>query len=297
MRFQTEPVFPLQARIIERLDAAVDPEELLPRTAGNPPVPSVVLLLLGALKTGEPCLILNKRSAKVRQPGDLCCPGGSIEGRLDACLSRLLRLPGTPLNRWPRWRRWRHRWPGPAANLSLYLATALREAAEEMRLNPLGVRFLGPMRPQRLVMFHRVIHPMAAWAGGQQRFWPNWEVARIFRIPLRQLLDGRRYARYRLRMNAGAWRHVQDFACFRVSTPRGGRFSGGRPIGSPSTSWKRSSISRRRPWKICQRFSAPWTAIIPPAGGDFPAGPNNGPVFSASVHQSTNGRARPEALT
>lgn len=221
MRFRTESIHQLQARIMQRLDDAATPEDLLPRKKGNPPVPSVVLFLLGPLKTGEPCLILNKRSAKVRQPGDLCCPGGGIEGRLDAALARLLRLPGTPLNRWPPWRRWRHQWPDPSGGLSLYLATALREAAEEMRLNPLGVRFLGPMRPQRLVMFHRVIHPLAAWAGGQQRFWPNWEVARIVRIPLRQLLDGRRYARYRLRMKAGPWRHVQDFPCFRLSTPRG----------------------------------------------------------------------------
>ena len=43
-------------------------------------VASAVLFLLG-LQPGksnhpeEPCLILNKRSADVRQAGDLCCPG------------------------------------------------------------------------------------------------------------------------------------------------------------------------------------------------------------------------------
>ena len=55
---------------------------------------SSVLLLLGETvpeEGGIPevCIILNKRSKEVKQPGDLCCPGGAIE-KFDRFLSRLL---------------------------------------------------------------------------------------------------------------------------------------------------------------------------------------------------------------
>ena len=214
----------LPEHIVHRLNRAAGPEDVVCNPGEDPPAPSVVLFLLGPPRFGAepgPCLILNKRSARVRQPGDLCCPGGGIEPRLDGGLARLLRLPGSPLARWPHWRRWQRRWPGPSGRLALHLATALREAAEEMRLNPLGVRFLGPMRPQRLIMFRRVIHPMVGWVDWQRRFLPNWEVERVVRISLGQLLEAGRYARFRFRMEADGRRHVQDFPCFRLAGPDG----------------------------------------------------------------------------
>jgi len=39
---------------------------------------------------GDICLILNKRSARVRQAGDLCCPGGRVNPRFDFYAARLL---------------------------------------------------------------------------------------------------------------------------------------------------------------------------------------------------------------
>ena len=53
------------------------------------PRASAVLFLLGRRRSRDygddtgPFLFLNKRSARVKQPGDLCCPGGSIAPRLD----------------------------------------------------------------------------------------------------------------------------------------------------------------------------------------------------------------------
>lgn len=185
---------------------------------------SAVLFLLGStcLPAGganaEPCLILNKRSAKVRQPGDLCCPGGSIAPRIDALLAGLLRLPGSPLARWEHWPRWRKAYPRQSRQLALLLATGLRESVEEMRLNPLGVKFLGPLPPENLVMFQRTIYPLVCWVSSQRRFFPNWEVERIVSIPIRDLLDPGRYIRYRLRIDVPAATTtaggVRDFACF-----------------------------------------------------------------------------------
>ena len=59
---------------------------------------SSVLLLLGELLSEEggipeTCVILNKRSKEIKQPGDLCCPGGAIE-KLDHFLARLLSFQG-----------------------------------------------------------------------------------------------------------------------------------------------------------------------------------------------------------
>jgi hypothetical protein len=98
----------------------------------------------------------------------------------------------------------------------LLLATSLRESMEEMRLNPLGITFLGPLPPQRLVMFRRVIYPMVGWIGRQRRFFPNWEVEKIVSVPLRSLLQDANYACYRLRMRSkdSTSDREKDFPCF-----------------------------------------------------------------------------------
>lgn len=186
---------------------------------------SAVLFLLGRRAAGggsaETCLILNKRSQKVRQPGDLCCPGGGIIPWLDRHLARLLSLRGAPLSRWAHWSDWRSRRSNDAFDLALLLATGLRESFEEMRLNPLGVRFLGVLPVQRLVMFRREIYPFACWVSRQRRFYPNWEVEKIVTIPLNRLLEPANYARYRLIIdlpeNHRQGHHskeIREFPCF-----------------------------------------------------------------------------------
>jgi 8-oxo-dGTP pyrophosphatase MutT (NUDIX family) len=191
--------------IIQALDAFAAGTALFDSRAADLTATSAVLLLLSpgaeaAERSSEVCLILNKRSARVRQPGDLCCPGGSVAARFDLNLARLLRLPLGPLGRWPLWKRWRRERPLESRWLALYFATALREAFEEMRLNPLRVRFLGPLPHHRLVLFQRLIYPLAAWSQRRPRFKPNWEVERVVGIPLRHLLEAEHYICYRLTM-------------------------------------------------------------------------------------------------
>ncbi|MGD9228013.1 MAG: CoA pyrophosphatase [Desulfobacterales bacterium] len=182
---------------------------------------SAVLFLLGrqpgkANHPEELCLILNKRSANVRQSGDLCCPGGSVSPHLDAVLAKLLRLPTLPLARWPFWRGWRKRQPHNANWLRFLLATGLRESVEEMRLNPFGLKFLGPLPPQHLAMFQRIIYPMVIWVTRQKRFYPNWEVEKIVSISLRDFFNPAQYARYRLRIETpSTGEYVNTFPCFR----------------------------------------------------------------------------------
>jgi hypothetical protein len=206
---------------IDRLDAHNSHQAIFNFKKVDWQAVSAVLFLLGRYPGegryfDQPCLILNKRSARVRQPGDLCCPGGRISPRLDAGLAALLRLPQSPLTRWPHWRDWRRERLRQAEWLRLLLATGLRESAEEMRLNPFGVTFLGPLPAQSLVMFRRVIYPMAVWVSDQKRFYPNWEVEKIVYIPLRNLFDPAKYARYCLKIqNPSAGDILNTFPCFR----------------------------------------------------------------------------------
>lgn len=186
---------------------------------------SSVLFLLGRCPTrsggaGEPCVIFNKRSTKVKQPGDLCFPGGRLMPRTDSLFSRLLRLPFSPLRKWPFWREWLSTRGEEAKSLALLLSAGLRESLEEMRLNPLGLVFLGPMRVLRLPMFARDLYPMVAWVRGQKRFLPNWEVERVIHVPLGALMNARNYVRYRLKI-LGA---VSDFPCFRQTDEDGTEF-------------------------------------------------------------------------
>jgi 8-oxo-dGTP pyrophosphatase MutT (NUDIX family) len=219
-----------------------DPDRLIPRVAAalgrgggfsfaTPPAEvaaaSAVLFLLGRCgaetgRPGEVGLILNKRSRRVRQPGDLCCPGGGV-ARIDFTAARLLSLPFGPLGRWPHWRRWRRERPLEARWVALYLATALREAFEEMRLNLLRARFLGPLPPNRLQLLRKAIYPLAAWTPHRKGFRPNWEVERIVQVPLRDLLDPAGYICYHVsRTREGARSgSVRRLPAFRLSGPAG----------------------------------------------------------------------------
>jgi hypothetical protein len=209
--------------IIRVLNVQAGQNNIFPNQPLDPEVAAGVLLLLGPRgnrhrNNSEPCLILNKRSLKVRQPGDLCFPGGSVTLRLDSQLAKLFSLPAMSLGRWKYWPQWKQAHPQTARFLSLFWATGLRESFEEMRLNPFGVKFLGPLPPQPLAMFRRVIYPMVAWVQRQKRFYPNWEVDKMVYIPLKDLLDAANYRRYRLCLqtdeNEQSSNSGQDYPCF-----------------------------------------------------------------------------------
>lgn len=225
MRSESEPGLPTlsDSAALVRLtaDRLYSSSTAVRIVAGELAVSSAVLLLLCEQRTTtggspEPCLILNKRSPDVRQPGDLCFPGGGISPRLDSMLSRLLRAPGSPLRRWPHYRRWRQEKRDPM--LPLLAASALREAFEEMRLNPWGTTLLGLLPPQGLRVMKRAIHPVAAWLDRPQSFRPNWEVDRVVVLPIAELLDPCRHGRLRVRYDSGEPpvrdRLREEFGCF-----------------------------------------------------------------------------------
>ena len=220
----------LVKHIIHVLHQRSEREFIYSPDAVDPLVAAGVLLLLSPKschnsRPAQPCLILNKRSLKVRQPGDLCCPGGSVAPRVDPYFARLLSLPFGSLGRWTYWRQWKKNHFPAARLLALFWATGLRESFEEMRLNPFGVKFLGPLSPQRLVMFQRTIYPLVGWINRQKRFFPNWEVEKVVDIPLKDLLNPGNYMRYRLcltpRGDAESNHSKRHYPCFRIQASDG----------------------------------------------------------------------------
>jgi hypothetical protein len=225
-----EDLFTNPRALMEKISGALHEKSLegdgFPEDVFLSPVTSSVLFLLGGNCNGssEPCVVFNKRSSRVRQPGDLCFPGGRVAPRLDFLFSKVLKSPLSPLARWRFWPHWQEHRREQANRLSLLLATSLRESVEEMRLNPFGVTFLGPMPSEDLLMFRRILYPMAAWINRQKRFLPNWEVEKIVFVPLRELLNPDSYACYRLHFKGagekGGEGYVQDFPCFRHQNER-----------------------------------------------------------------------------
>lgn len=186
---------------------------IYPPGAERGPESSAVLFPLGLFKRGGKApasLILNKRSLMVKQPGDLCFPGGGVSPRIDNFISKVMALPMMPLGRWPLWGDLTKKRPNQAARLSTLFATGVREGLEEMGINPLRLRFLGPLPAQDLVMFRRTIYPLAAWLDGQRRFRTNWEVERVVFIPLKDLMTEGLYRRCRMMIRG----NQMEFPCF-----------------------------------------------------------------------------------
>ncbi len=216
--FQYKNTDEMTKHISGTLSKQEPPDKVLLESMHNLSELSAVLILLGRRPEDDrPCLILNKRSLKVAQAGDLCCPGGRFQAGMDTAISKLLSLPGFPMANWPVLANRRKKQPHELNLITLFFATSLRECFEEMFLNPFGVRFLGPLSPFTLELTDRIIFPMTGWTN-QKRFKPNWEVERIVYIPLENFMTASNYGRCRLRVApdmANALSHMADeHPCF-----------------------------------------------------------------------------------
>ena len=190
----------------------------------------VILLLHYQEGTGRESgfvLQLIKRSSEVPQPGDLSCPGGMLHPSVDPFLARLMVPRLMPILQGKALWLAKARGRNTYESLSLFLTNALREAWEEIRLNPFNVRFLGPLPSRELYVFSRIIFPVVGLVNRPWRFQPNWEVERIVEIPLRALFERENYGTLTVEIESTLpFRHqvepVRDFPCF-FYTPSGGR--------------------------------------------------------------------------
>jgi len=83
-------------------------------------------------------------------------------------------------------------------DISLFLANALRESWEEVRLSPFNVTFLGPLPCYDLTLFTKTIFPVAGLVKKEINFHPNGEVDKIVEIPLKAFFREENYGIYSL---------------------------------------------------------------------------------------------------
>jgi len=174
------------------------------------------VLVLLRLEGDVPFLQLIKRSATVAQPGDLSCPGGMLHGAADVALRSLLCSGAVPVVQGRPRELSVLRGPLQHRLICLFLANALRETWEEIGLNPLRVRFLGPLPTYSLILFRRTIFPLAGLVTGPWTFRPNREVERVVEIPLPAFFAEESYGRYVVTYTdvSGSQEEVcQDFPC------------------------------------------------------------------------------------
>ncbi len=149
----------------------------------------------------EYVLILNKRSDRVQQAGDLCCPGGRLDFGKDRLFARLMawrmalysRRAGTLSGGRPERRKEKEA-------VRFVLAGALRECWEEMGLRPWKVQYLGVLSSQELQNLPRIIFPVVGRIRGRWRERPNWEVDKILRLPVRSFFEPDSYVTHRLNL-------------------------------------------------------------------------------------------------
>lgn len=174
---------------------------------------------------GELLFQLIKRSSRVSQAGDLSCPGGILRPGLDRLLALLLRYGPFSSTRSAGERCSRQGGEALSRLLFLFMANALRETWEEIRLSPFHVHLLGPLPTYSLALFRRTIFPLAGVINGPWEPKPNAEVDKIVEVPLAAFFDPTLFGCFNVTY-AAPLRPPADYPrqrpCMIVPTPDGG---------------------------------------------------------------------------
>lgn len=167
---------------------------------------------------------LIKRSETVAQAGDISCPGGMLENKTDEMLSHILLKTGIirMIDN-----RMLHDLPDKdeetASLVSLFLMNALREAWEEIGLNPLNVGFLGALPSYSLAYFSRTIFPLVCLVREPYDYQLSDEVEKVLEIPLAYFFQSSSYATLEVESGLGSAdpRYNMKFPCMVIPDGNG----------------------------------------------------------------------------
>ena len=164
----------------------------------TPMLPASVVVLLNYKQFGqnnsEYVFQLIKRSDKVSQAGDISFPGGSLNPVTDRILSNIFTTGLFPSLYDQILSASVHKNKTTVTLIRLFLVNALREAWEEIGLNPFNINFLGALPCYSLTLFTRTIFPLVCLSIKPFEFKLNQEVEKILEIPVSTFFDVSRYA-------------------------------------------------------------------------------------------------------
>lgn len=176
------------------------------RKENEPRLAAGVLLLLcykknAVISTGHDSKFvfqLIKRSSDVPQAGDISCPGGMLEPLKDHILQTFISCGFPPILKGRTRSLAKRRERKEFKKLTLFLANAVRESWEEIRLNPFNFSFLGPLPSYDLNLFPKTIFPLVGLVKGKGNFRLNGEVNKIVEIPVASFFREENYGLYSL---------------------------------------------------------------------------------------------------
>jgi len=188
-----------------------------------------VVLLLSYKKNGshkpEYFFQLIKRSRRVSQAGDISCPGGMLHPGTDRILSFLLasRLISTMPDKGSYFNQNKDK---DTVHLTrLFLTNALREAWEEIGLNPFNVSFLGALPSYSLLLFARTIFPLVCTIRQPYECKLSSEVDTVIEIPVSSFFDSSNFGQLEVEMPFRNISEAQNYyhPCFIFTGHNGSR--------------------------------------------------------------------------
>lgn len=185
----------------------------------------VVLLLHYKMIQDKPEYVfqLIKRSDKVSQGGDISCPGGMLQPRHDKIFSYFLKAGILPLMHDKAQRRIQSENRETTSLIRLFLTTALREAWEEIGLNPWRVTYLGALPSYSLTVLARTIFPVVCLTSRPFTYRLSSEVEKVLEIPVSFFFDGSNYAMLDIKSSMGEGSQALQYQlpCFVIPDGRG----------------------------------------------------------------------------
>ena len=146
---------------------------------------------------------LIKRSESISQGGDISCPGGMLQPRQDNMLSSFLKRQMLPALGFRITGHIQHADADTDRLIRLFLTTALREAWEEIGLNPLNAKLLGALPSYSLTFLSRTIFPLVCRIRRPYSYRLSSEVEKVLEIPLSFFFESENYATLDVHMTVG----------------------------------------------------------------------------------------------